>query len=133
MISIRNKKSRTNNKGKSQMNMHWWSLLAGILLVSSGALTLFTGKSGHYWDVAVPVWAGSFFLPLGIIIIAMSVRALRRGEGKKIEYSDEDVKRAKAELDRLYLCEHGSPPESPKSEEGNPVATETKKTTQANQ
>ena len=96
------------------MNMHWWSLVAGILLVFSGALTLFTGKSGHYWDVAVPVWAGSLFLPLGIVIIVMSVRALRRGEGKAPKYSDEDVTRAKAKLEQMHLREHGSLPETPK-------------------
>ena len=111
------------------MSIYWWSLLAGILLVLSGAMKLLTGESGLYWGVAVPAWGGFIFLPVGIIFTVMSIRALRRGEGKAPKYSDEDVTRAKAELDRLYLREHGRPPEPPKSEEGNPVATETKKTT----
>ena len=99
------------------MNMHWWNLLAGALLIFSGAVKLITGEGSHYWGAPVSPWAGLIFLPVGIVFSVLSIRALLRGEGKKPAYTEEDAARAKAKLDRMHLREHGSLPEAPTHEE----------------
>ena len=100
------------------MNTYWWGIVASILLIISGLIDVITGKEGSYWGFPVPAWSGWIFLPIGIIIFAFCIRALRRGEGTSRPYSDEDAARAKEELDHMYLKEHGSLPNEEKHKTG---------------
>ena len=51
-------------------------------------------------------------LLVGIIVSIMSIRSLQRGPRKYIDYTDEEVVRAKEALDRMYFEEHGSWPKT---------------------
>lgn len=53
---------------------------------------------------------------LGVFACVLSIRALRQNKGEKTTYTDEDVERAKADLERMYIREHREPPEAPKGE-----------------
>ena len=101
------------------MSMHWGGIFAGVLLFLSGTYDLLTGEGGTYWGFPVPYWVGWMFLPTGIILFVSSFRALRRGDGKSPIYTEEDAKKAEAELDAMYLRNHGEPPEKPKTLEKN--------------
>ncbi len=92
--------------------------LLGVVLIADGMISLITGDGRHSWGkFPVPSWSGWIFVPIGVIICIMALRAIRRGEGKPKPYTDEDAKRAEAELDRMYLRDHGEPPEKKKHEE----------------
>jgi len=88
-----------------------WSLCAGIMMLICGTLSITTDKplyrtpTGHY--IALVDWIGWVLLPSGIVISIVSIRALLRGGWKPKKYNDEEVARAKEELDRMYLQEHG--------------------------
>ena len=108
----------------------WLALFIGIFLVFDGLRALLTGEPGTFRDVPLADWAGLAFVPLGIIMIILSVRSIHTWKRPEPpQYTDDDIRQAKAKLNQMYLREHGRPPEPPKSEEGNPAATETKKTT----
>ncbi len=64
----------------------------------------------------IPVWAGWFQLPFGLLILFVSIRALKRDwrKPKPVVNIDEEAAAAEAELDAEYLREHGEPPEKPK-------------------
>jgi hypothetical protein len=76
-------------------------------------MMVITGEDAPFRDFYVFAWAGWIFLPAGVVICFLSIRAIRRGEGK-VEpktYTEEDVAKAKEALDRMYLKEHGKLPE----------------------
>lgn len=95
----------------------WGGVLFGMLLIIDSVLDLI--GNGVVWrGVFIPPRSRWPLLPVGIVICILSIRALRRGEGKSRPYTDEDVARAKEELDRMYLKEHGSLPEEEKRKTG---------------
>ena len=103
-----------------------WALLFGILLSGMGVYSILTGdgfsRGGIFVDgPPAPGWTGWILLPAGLTICILSIRALRRGAGKTKpkQYTDEDAARAKEEMDRLYLKEHGSLPEEPRPKKGS--------------
>ena len=98
---------------------HWWGIIAGILLSFLGAQKIITGKPGIYWGgVPIPAWTGWFQLPAGIALLFLAIRGLRRDKNapKPIINIDEEAKRAEAELDAMYLREHGKLPEKNKKD-----------------
>ena len=100
------------------MNKNWAGIVFGVPLILDGTCMLVTGQGGQYWDFPVPARAGWVFLSVGIIAIGLSISGLRRPARKEPLYSDQEVERAKAALDRMYLQEHGTLPkkEPPKEE-----------------
>ncbi|MDL2210765.1 hypothetical protein LJC26_08185 [Desulfovibrio sp. OttesenSCG-928-O18] len=93
------------------------SLSAGLLLIISGLLTVFTGEGGTFHGFPVPAWTGPPMAALGVFACVLSIRALRQNKGEKTTYTDEDVERAKADLERMCIREHGVLPEVQKDEE----------------
>ena len=91
------------------------ALVFGIMLTVDGAYFTITGRGSSYWGFPVAYWVRWSFLLMGIIICMLSIRALRRGEGKPKKYTEEDATRAEAELDAMYLRDHGELPEKPKT------------------
>lgn len=84
-------------------------LLFGILLIISSVLGLLWFPEGSpFRDIYLPHWGDWLLLFIGILISVLSVRGILLGHGG---FTDEDVRRAKADLDRMYLKEHGSLPE----------------------
>ena len=110
-------------------------LFIGILFTLIGITgKVFLGYAGNWRVSSVSGGERWGLLLAGIIMIILSVRSIRTWKRPEPpQYTDDDIRQAKAKLNQMYLREHGRPPEPPKSEEGNPAATETKKTTQANQ
>lgn len=90
----------------------WISLFLSIMIIICSVLGLGFGEIS-WRDVVVPQWELWPLLFIGIIICIISIRAIQRGEGKKKEkkYTDEDAARAEAEMDKIYLKEHGAPPD----------------------
>ena len=107
------------------MNIHWGGVLISIVLIFGGVLNLLTGSGLGYWGAAAPPWSWLIFLPVGIVVGFWSARGLLRGEGKKPVYTDEDIARAKEKMDRLYLREHGAPPQAPENNLPDADATRT--------
>ena len=98
---------------------YWWGILLGALASLLGAHKLVTGEPGLYWgDVPIPAWTGWIQLPFGIWVLFLSIRALRRNRNtpEPPVDIDEDAARAEAELDAMYLREHGKLPEKPKKD-----------------
>ena len=96
----------------------WVALAIGIVLIFSGSFKLVTGIGGDWHDVYIPAWTGWIFVPLGLIIAILSLRSLRTWkEPEPPKYTDEEVVKARENLDRMYLREHGGPPEAPVTEE----------------
>ena len=117
------------SKGKSPSDWPYLCLLVGIAAVLVAITGEMLGPKGDLRFTVVSDEARWILAPIGIIMIALSVPLIRKQKFPIPKYTDEEAEQAKAKLDQMYLREHGSPPEPPKSEEGNPVATETKKTT----
>ena len=100
------------------MNKNWAGIVFGVPLILDGTCMLVTGQGGQYWDFPVPARAGWVFLSVGIIAIGLSISGLRRPARKEPLYSDQEVERTKAALDRMYLQERGTlPKEEPPKEE----------------
>ena len=98
-------------------NEVWITLVLGCLITGGSAYGLLTIDDGYYrHGVYVPIWGNWLLLPVGLIIMIIAIRAILRGEAKPIPYSDEELAKAKAELDALYLREHGELPQKPKPE-----------------
>ena len=98
----------------------WACLLLGILLIADGVMNLLV--DGFYWRGAfIPSWTAWPLMFLGIVICIISIRGLWRGRGQPEPEKtdiDEAAARAKAEMDRIYLREHGKLPESTEKEHG---------------
>ena len=95
----------------------WLALLIGIFLVFNGLRALFTGEPGTFRDVPLADWAGLAFVPLGIIMIILSIRSIRTWkEPEPPTYTDDDIRQAKEKLEQMHLREHGGLPEAPKPE-----------------
>lgn len=94
-------------------------LIVGLLFFLLGIEKIITGTGGLYWGVRIPAWTGWVQLPVGIVFLVVSIRVLwrNRNEPKPLPkiYTDEDAAKAEAEMDALYLREHGELPEKPKS------------------
>jgi hypothetical protein len=63
-------------------------------------------------------WIGWVVLPIGVVMSIMSITALRRGVGKPKKYTDEDVAKAKEQLDQMYFKEHGFWPKTDSKKDG---------------
>lgn len=70
---------------------------------------------GYFWDFPVPAWGEAILFFVGLCITIISIRASLRGEGKfkKPKVNEEEIVRARATLERMYLKEHGQLPEYP--------------------
>lgn len=90
----------------------------GVLASLSGARQILTGEPGIRGGVEIPVWAGWIELPFGIWVLFLSIRALRRNRNIPAPpvNIDEEAARAEAELDAMYLREHGKLPEKPRKD-----------------
>ena len=92
-------------------------LLSGIIFIATGTKRVVTGIGYSWGKFPTPGWTGWGFLFIGFLICFLSIRAWRRDRGKpKPEperYTDEEAAKAKAEMDQMYLREHGVPPEEP--------------------
>jgi hypothetical protein len=106
------------------------SLIVGIMLIVLGVVNLMGGFPDAIQDTLSNLdfatkirsprpplvdFADLLLVPIGIIMIVMSIIAIRHGKGKP-KYTEEDVVKAKAALDRMYFREHGRWPEE--EEEG---------------
>ena len=99
------------------MNDLWLGVVLGIILIAGSLLTL--PGDGVYRGFTFPAAGVWVLLFTGISIIILSIRGLLRGEGKPQSFTDEDARRAKEKLDRMYLLEHGTlppPPDTPDKE-----------------
>ncbi|MCC8194929.1 MAG: hypothetical protein LIP28_09825 [Deltaproteobacteria bacterium] len=95
----------------------WLSLALGCLLTGSSIYGLLYIEDGVVWrGVFVPIWTNYLLFSAGVVLIVLSLRAIRNGKGKKEGFTDEDARKAEAEMDALYCREHGEPPEKPKRE-----------------
>ena len=106
-------------KPKKENSMGQWGwLFVGAVFSFFGAHKVLTGEPGIYWDVPIPAWTGWIELPVGLWVLFVSIRALRRNRNKPepVVNIDEDAARAEAELDAMYLREHGKLPEKPKKD-----------------
>lgn len=92
-------------------------LVGGILLVISGSLTLLSGDR-PWRGTIIPAWTAWPEILLGVIACALAIWNLRRQKGrpKQPAYTDEDIAHAEADLDAMYLQEHGKLPEKPKKD-----------------
>ena len=96
----------------------WLIFAVGCLLTGGSIYGLLTIDDGFEWrGVYIPIWTDWFLLFCGILILILSIRAIRRGEGKPKVYTTEDAARAEAEMDAMYLREHGEPPEKPEKQD----------------
>ena len=99
---------------------YWWGVFIGVGLSFLGAHTILTGESGTRWGVAIPSWTGWVQLPVGIWVLFVSIRALWRDRNKVepvvVVNLDEEAARAEADLDAMYLRDHGELPEKPKKD-----------------
>ena len=104
------------------MNVLWGSLILGILHIILGLLYVESGEDRVYHGAKVYAEVGWFFICCGMIMAFISIRGLLRGEGKPKKVTDEEIRRAKEKLDRMYLLEHGTlpqPPDAPDKETGS--------------
>ena len=92
----------------------WIALVIGIIVLLSGLLKLITNVGGEWHGVYIPAWTGWAFVPLGLLIIILSIRSLRTWkEPEPPAYTDEEIRQAKEKLDQTYLREHGTAPQAP--------------------
>lgn len=89
-------------------------LIGGVLLVISGSLTLLYGDR-PWRGTIIPAWTAWPEIFLGVIVCALAIRNLRRRKPPKKQppLTDEEIALAEAELDALYLREHGELPQKP--------------------
>ena len=94
------------------MSEAWLGLILGVILASSGMMKLITNEPGYAWGVfPVPAWTGWLLIPIGVIIFILSFRALRRKPRRPPSFTEEDARKAEAEMDAMYFKEHGELPE----------------------
>ena len=78
------------------------ALVFGVLLTFEGGYLLITGDPTRaYGYFPIPPAAGWIFLPLGILVCALSLLSWKRGEGKEV-YTREDRQNSKEYLDAEY-------------------------------
>jgi len=95
---------------------HWPGILIGVIFSYIGAYKLLTGEPGDYHGLPIPVWVGWFQLPLGLWALFLSIRALRRNwhtpEPPPPPVNiDEEAAKAEAEMDAMYVRDHGELPD----------------------
>ena len=104
----------------------WIALATGIVVLLSGLLKLITNVGGDWHGVYIPVWTGWVFVPLGLLIIILSIRSLRTWkEPEPPVYTDEEIRQAKEKLDQMYLREHGESPHTPEAPAPEPAPSPT--------
>ncbi len=96
------------------MNRYWSTLILGLAAIVS-SLYVLPGE-GRYWGFPVPVWGEWLMLVVGSIIAMISLFCMLRGKGKYKPYTDQDIQQAKADLERMYLRDHGELPHYPEQE-----------------
>ena len=95
----------------------WLWLILGCMITGGSLYGLTMTENGLGWrGVPVPLWAHWLLLICGIALLALSIRALLQGKGKHEPFTDEDAARAEAELDAMYLREHGELPDKSKKD-----------------
>ena len=104
----------------------WIALIIGIIVLFSGLLKLITDVGGEWHGVYIPVWTGWLFVSLGLLVILLSIRSVRTWkEPEPPAFTDEEVRQAREKLDRMYLREHGAPPQAPENNLPDADATRT--------
>ena len=106
---------------KKSNNLDYWGWISlGALFSFFGAREILTGESYLYHgDVIIHAWYGWVELHAGIWILFLSIRALWRNKKNPESESarnltlDEEAAHAEAQLDAMYLREHGEPPQKP--------------------
>lgn len=91
--------------------------MLGLRLSFLGAQKILTGEPGLYWgDVTIPAWTGWLQLPVGVLFVEIRTLWRERSKPKPVINIDEEAARAAAELDAMYLREHGKLPDKPKKD-----------------
>ena len=92
--------------------------LCGIILIVDSLLLLAYGDS--VWrGTLIPAWTGWPGLFLGVLLIIVYFRFLRGVKEKPRTYTDEDAQKAEAEMDAMYVRDHGRLPEKPGKAKGD--------------
>ena len=91
----------------------------GLMFSFLGSYGILTGKLYlSKENIPIPAWTGWVQLPFGIWVLFLSIRAWWRNQKNPDSESarnvtlDEEASRAEAELDAMYLREHGEPPQN---------------------
>ena len=98
---------------------HWLGIIAGVAFSYLGAHKIITGEpGGFWWGGSIPAWTGWVQLPLGLLLLFVSIRALWRYKPtpKPPVNIDEEAARAEAAMDAMYLRDHGKAPEKPEKD-----------------
>lgn len=108
---------------KENSTTYWAGFSSAIILIWCGVTTIQKDEPYFYRGVGlIPPWFGWIDLFAGIWILFLSIRAVWRNrqnpqpESTKNDTLDEEAARAEAELDAMYLREHGEPPQKPKKD-----------------
>ena len=103
---------------KENSMSHWLGVLFGVGFSFLGAHKILTGEPGIRWGIPIPAWTGWVQLPVGIWALVVFTRALWRDRNKvePVVNLDEEAARAEADLDAMYLRDHGELPEKPKKD-----------------
>lgn len=92
----------------------WAAIIAGLLLAVVNTLSIFDG-GGIFRGFHLPVWTCSGLALCGIFFVILGIRGVRRKkELAPHVYTAEDAQKAEAEMDAMYLRDHGEPPEKNK-------------------
>ena len=106
----------------------WAGLSIGIWFLLTGGHAILTGEPGITYlgffsrgDVRAHLWVSWLRVPAGVWVLYWAVRAFLRArenpEPEPTVISDEDAARLKAELDAMYVREHGTLPQPPPLDE----------------
>lgn len=99
------------------MNDLWLPLAVGMCLALGSVLSIPYGF--YYWGFRVPEWGVAILFITGLALIWLSIRGMLRGHGKPREtYTNQEVEKAKENLEKMYMQEHGTTP-VPGGEEKN--------------
>lgn len=93
----------------SDFNWPWIGFIFGVLTV--GACLYALPGGGSYRGFPYPPLGVKILFVVGLCIAILSLRALMRGEGKPRPYTEKDVEESRRQLERMYMKEHGAPPE----------------------
>lgn len=110
------------------LNGPWPALVFGLLLVAGSIKTLPEGS--NYRGFPYPAWGVAILLLVGLCITFISLRAIIRGEGKvkKPPYTEEEIARAKAVLEKIHQNDYGVPPDYPdEGKDGKSDSPDTKR------
>ena len=103
--------------------MNWALIFIGAVFSYTGGEAILTGNVATFKGAILLPWVSWFLFPAGIPFMVVGVRGILRSRNtpKPVYNLDEEATRAKEELDRMYLREHGKLPDfTPQDEDGKP-------------